>query len=127
MVSASTNYFKRFYFSVQGRTGRRAYWLFMVLPAMLFGMALGFIAPAIHMSPQSLLVVLLLLAPLLIWVGVAVSVKRLHDFGLNGWWVIVCCIPYLNYLTVVVLGLIPGQRGANAYGDAPVRSSAVSL
>ena len=48
MGSASTTYFKWFYFSFRGRTGRQAYWIFMVLPSVLLGVALGiinFIAP----------------------------------------------------------------------------------
>ena len=69
----------------------------------------------------NLLVLLLTLVPVLVWVGIAVSVKRLHDMGLSGWWVILCFIPFLHYVAVPVLGVIRGKVGANVYGEDPQR------
>jgi uncharacterized membrane protein YhaH (DUF805 family) len=116
MSSASTGYFKWFYFSLRGRTGRRSYWMFLCLPSFLAGLVLGFLTPILHISAHALIVFILALSPLFIWIGIAVSVKRLHDFGRSGWWTILCFIPYLGYVAFLVLGLMPSQIGPNAYG-----------
>ena len=124
MASASVNYFRRFYFSIEGRIGRRAYWLFMVLPAFLVGVVLGLVSPVLPPSSRWPIAIVVLLAPLLIWVGVAVSIKRLHDFGFSGWWVLVCFIPYVNFAATIILGVLPTQLRQNAYGEIPFRVSA---
>src|ERR1700691_1408544 len=78
MGSASTNYFQWFYFSFRGRTGRQAYWLFAILPAFLLGVALGIVNFVVHIPECTFLLIILAIAPLLVWSGTAVSVKRLH-------------------------------------------------
>ena len=124
MAGASANYFRRFYFSIEGRIGRRAYWLFMVLPFILLGVVLGLASSAQPVSSRWPVAIVILLMPPLIWIGVAVSVKRLHDFGFNGWWVLVCFIPYVNIAASIVLGVVPTQLRSNAYGEIPFRVSA---
>jgi uncharacterized membrane protein YhaH (DUF805 family) len=69
---------------------------------------------------------LILVAPLglILWVGAIVifyslNVRRLHDFGRNGWWAI----------TPMVL-LIPFRRGfaeQNEYGNPPAKRTALSV
>jgi uncharacterized membrane protein YhaH (DUF805 family) len=124
VASASANYFRRFYFSIEGRIGRRAYWLFMVLPAFLVGVVLGFVSSVPPVSSRWPVAIVILIAPLLIWIGGAVSIKRLHDFGFNGWCVLVCFIPYVNFAATIILGIVPTQLRANAYGEIPFRVSA---
>ena len=88
MVNASTSYFMRFYLSVEGRTGRKAYWLFYISPVVLIGVAFGFLISTVYIPARSAWVLLIAPAPLLVWVGIAVSVKRLHDIGRSGWWTV---------------------------------------
>jgi uncharacterized membrane protein YhaH (DUF805 family) len=124
MSSASTHYFRWFYFSFIGRAGRQAYWFFWAVPSVLLGIVLGVIA---HFTEHAISLLLLLLAPAFLWSSVAVSVKRLHDIGMSGWWTILCFIPYLNLVAAIVLGLISGKTGANAYGNDPHRPGEVTL
>jgi len=127
MGTASSGYFNSFYFSFKGRIGRQAYWVFGILPFFLAGFVLGIFVPAFHISGRTLMVPLLILSPILAWTGIAISVKRLHDIGWSGWWTVVCFIPYLNYVMVPTLGIIPGKVGANAYGEDPHRPKAQAL
>ncbi len=70
---------------------------------------------------------------LMIWIGNALAVKRLHDRGKSGWWVFVCIVPtILHYIVpsapvsailllaniwyLVECGFLRGEDGANAYG-----------
>jgi uncharacterized membrane protein YhaH (DUF805 family) len=119
MSGSSANYFKRFYFSFQGRTGRQAYWLFMCLPASLIGFLLGIIESRVHFPDRGALVFGVPLILFLAWSGAAVAVKRFHDIGVSGWWTLFCCIPILNFMLTIVLGLIQGQTGPNEYGEDP--------
>lgn len=51
----------------------------------------------------------------------AISVKRLHDVGLSGWWVIPLLLPYVSAVGGVALLLWPGDSTTNAF-DATSRS-----
>jgi uncharacterized membrane protein YhaH (DUF805 family) len=112
-------YFPWFYLSPQGRVGRRPFWLYFFLPAVVLGVVLG--AHAMSQSRQGMAPspFVLPLVPLLLWSAIAVLVKRLHDIGASGWWVVVAFVPLLNYIAVVVFGCWPGQRGDNRYGSDP--------
>lgn len=58
--------------------------------------------------------ILLLLMPLL-----AVTVRRIHDIGLPGWFVLLGFIPSVGNLVMLGFALWPGDRGANRWGPAP--------
>jgi uncharacterized membrane protein YhaH (DUF805 family) len=75
--------------------------------------------------------------PLLIAAGACVLSKRLHDRGRSGWWAamvllaiiliwrapngarILLALPVLIW-SVVELGLLPGEQGANRFGPSPL-------
>lgn len=120
-------HFLWFYFSLKGRTGRRPYWLYFYIPIMILGLPV--ILYAISRSRQSTGLPPLILASitLMVWVTVAVYVKRLHDIGVSGWWVIVGLLPIVNYVTPFALGCWPGQQGDNRYGPDPQGSSLTTL
>lgn len=56
-------------------------------------------------------------------VSVSSSVRRLHDLGWSGWWLVLCVAPLVEMAVVagvgllVVLSLLRGTRGPNEYGD----------
>ena len=62
-------------------------------------------------------VVLYILLTFLPWI--ALIVRRLHDFGLTGWLVILCFLPYVGGLATLVFALIPTQAGDNKWGPVP--------
>jgi uncharacterized membrane protein YhaH (DUF805 family) len=58
--------------------------------------------------------------------SLAVTVRRLHDRDLSGWWLvgawIAAFIPLLNmlaWLTLLIVLMLPGNRGANQRGQDP--------
>jgi len=121
-------FFWRFYTSLRGRTGRRFFWLFGFGPFIVLGFALGLIDGGKPGVPVTTIVVFLIL----LWPQVAVLVRRLHDIGLSGLWLILTGAPYvfmlahqpfsafigqcLVFLAVVVLGLVPGSGRENRFG-----------
>jgi len=57
---------------------------------------------------------------LLLWPSLAVSVKRWHDRGHSGWWVLVGLIPVIGPLWLLVTnGLLPGTPGPKRCGADP--------
>jgi uncharacterized membrane protein YhaH (DUF805 family) len=57
---------------------------------------------------------------LLLWPASAVSVKRWHDRGHSGWWVLVAVVPVLGLMLLLLEnGLRGSHPGTNAYGPAP--------
>lgn len=83
-------------------------WLVTILSAVLFGLAGG-----------------LLMYILIIGWGVAniipslaAQVRRLHDTGKSGWWILIGFIP-LGGIVLLIFYCTEGTRGENEYGHDP--------
>lgn len=54
------------------------------------------------------------------WANVAIGIKRYHDRGKSGWWVLVQPVPVFGTAWhLVEAGMLPGGEGSNGYGEAP--------
>jgi uncharacterized membrane protein YhaH (DUF805 family) len=52
------------------------------------------------------------------YVFLAIVVKRWHDHGKSGWWVLINLIPIVGWIwTMAEIGFLPGTPGPNAYGE----------
>lgn len=59
----------------------------------------------------------------LIWVALAISIKRWHDRGKSGWWVLIAAIPIIGGIWALVeTGFLEGDAGDNQYGPNPLTS-----
>jgi uncharacterized membrane protein YhaH (DUF805 family) len=124
-----------------GRSRRMEFWLFW-LTALILQMVTSYIdavtsQPLIAggMGSITLAVTLILLAP-----AATVGIRRLHDIGRSGWWMLLFGLPYLGWLvsvdsgsqsviaalallvgTIILLVLLvqPGTPADNAYGPNP--------
>lgn len=103
--------------SFEGRIDRRTWWLWGV--GAMLGLAIYFTA-VLRIAGVSAAVTDGLVNLLLVWPAVALSVKRWHDRGSSGWWVLVVLIPVIGWLWMAIAnGCLPGSRGANRYGAPP--------
>jgi uncharacterized membrane protein YhaH (DUF805 family) len=65
---------------------------------------------------------------LIFTVGVAVSwimvsIKRWHDRGKSGWWILIALVPLIGQLGVIIeCGFLIGEGGPNQYGPDPLAS-----
>ena len=50
--------------------------------------------------------------------GLAVSVRRLHDTGRSGWWLLLAFIPYIGSIALLIIFCI-GSDEDNKYGSKP--------
>jgi uncharacterized membrane protein YhaH (DUF805 family) len=95
------------YVEFNGRARRPEFWWFF-----LFQVGVFLVAAAIHKIIYALAVLGLLLP------GLGVAVRRLHDTGKSGWWVLLGLIPLIGLVLLYFLAL-PGAEGANEYGNPP--------
>lgn len=115
----------KLFFSFQGRISRQRFWVGS-LGTLGFLLVFSTIAAALndgadgHSSYDFILVIAML--PY-IWANLAIQVKRWHDRGHSGWWVLVNAIPFIGWIWALVeLGFLKGTTGENKYGDDPLFS-----
>ncbi|HUF51616.1 MAG TPA: DUF805 domain-containing protein [Longimicrobiales bacterium] len=51
--------------------------------------------------------------------GIAVSVRRLHDTGRSGWWLLIGLIPLIGAIVLLVFMLSDSAAGDNQWGPNP--------
>ena len=111
-----------------GRSRRSEYWFF-VLFSCLIAVALalaGLYVAGVTAGPPTLAEYLVDLFSLLIFLpSLAVSVRRLHDVGMSGWWVLLNLVPF-GSLVVMGFSLQDSQSGDNKYGPNPKEVTASS-
>jgi len=61
-------------------------------------------------------VVLVLGSLLMLLYCIRISVQRLHDLNLSGWFVVALVVPVVGVVLNVVMGLVPGENKGNKYG-----------
>lgn len=54
---------------------------------------------------------------------IAVGVRRLHDIGRKGWWLLIAFIPIVGIIVLIVWCATGGDRGGNDYGPDPIDGS----
>lgn len=114
----------RNYVVFRGRAARSEYWywnLFVLLVLIGLSIVLGLVSPALVASAAFDGVVLLMLAPFVL-PSLAVTVRRLHDAGMSGWFVLTTFIPWIGFAVPIVFGIIPGQDEATQY-DGPAAAA----
>lgn len=97
----------------QGRARRTEYWMF-ILVNFLIAIGLGVIDSVLSLGFLSGLYSLAMLIP-----SIAVGVRRFHDIGKSGWWILLGLIPLLGLIALIIFFVQDSQPGDNAYGPNP--------
>ena len=97
-----------------GRAKRSEYWLFMLIHVIISAV-LSVIA-SVGLDFMSIVLVLYGLA--LLVPQLAVGARRLHDTGKSGWLQLILLVPFIGWIIVLILMVLPGQ-GENKYGPVP--------
>ena len=104
-----------------GRARRKEYWMFVLfnfifgLVASLIDLGIGLLTFAVFgLGLLSILYALAVFVP-----GLAVSVRRLHDVGKSGWYLLINLIPIAGPIWFLVLACTDSQPGDNKYGPNP--------
>ncbi|WP_035053120.1 DUF805 domain-containing protein [Andreprevotia chitinilytica] len=102
-------------FSFKARLARGSWWLTAIALGITFTVLFVFIEEVIGRAET------LALYPFFFWIAAAISVKRLHDAGKTGWWLLILIIPILGPLWLfILLAFKRGTPGENQYGDDPL-------
>jgi uncharacterized membrane protein YhaH (DUF805 family) len=97
-----------FLFNPQGRISRKGMWLGFILPYLAISIVLGMLSEAAAIfAIISTIVGLFYLWPSL----VAVPVKRLHDLGRSGWWLLLIYAVELVLAVLFVVGCFTAAEG----------------
>ena len=51
--------------------------------------------------------------------GLGVGVRRLHDIGKSGWWMLINFVPVVGWIIFLLFMCSDSQAGTNAYGENP--------
>ena len=103
------------YADFSGRAKRSELWPFILIN---YGLAIVLLLLGIQVG-WGFFVVFALFGLLIIIPSLAVQVRRLHDTGRSGWWVLFAqCVPFVGCIVFVFL-LMPSNPGPNQYGPEP--------
>jgi len=139
-------------FSFQGRLNRKPYWTMVITVTVVFILLLLLALAALReygleFLPVTIVILVLLYIPL-IWIGLALGAKRLHDRDKSAWWLLVFyALPTIlstaadrmeeaeffllhavsfgiSVWAFVELGCLRGTVGPNRYGPDPLSAPA---
>lgn len=109
------------YNKLEGRSPRSEYWYWMLFVVIVqLASAIPIIMIAMIVTDIYTLLPFLIAAgaigAFLFLLTITVSVRRLHDQGLNGYFFLLFLIPSFGSLISLVFMLQPSQPGSNKYG-----------
>jgi uncharacterized membrane protein YhaH (DUF805 family) len=107
----------RKYADFSSRSRRKEYWMF-VLFNIIVVLGVAFIGAAIGLEdyiayPLGVYILAIIIPSL------ALAVRRLHDQGKSGWYILVRFIPFIGGIWFLVLMCVEGDSRANQYGLNP--------
>ena len=120
------------YFDVSGRASRTEIWYWFLCNFMILILLFGCLLVSAVLSDASssdgwgvfsfaVLAVIIIYFLFALVPGIAVNIRRIHDFNHSGWLFLLVLIPYAGSLASLVFSLIPGTQGPNQYGPQPAK------
>jgi uncharacterized membrane protein YhaH (DUF805 family) len=126
------------YADFRGRARRKEFWSFaclyvvLVVAATIAGLVADTLLDNLHQvqagggadssfkgEPWITLTVWVVLALASVVPILSLTVRRIHDIGLPGWFVLLGFVPSIGNLIMIVFTLVPSQRHDNRWGPVP--------
>jgi uncharacterized membrane protein YhaH (DUF805 family) len=101
------------YVTFSGRSSRSAYWWWY-----LFTILVSAVAWLIDVLLGTWFIVGGLASLALFLPTLAVTVRRFHDAGHSGWWVLTWIIPLVGFIVTLIFALTP-SKPPNQWGEVP--------
>jgi len=129
------------YATFSGRASRSEYWLFYLLSIIVFGIAIALMLNGItaitefedlrrHIHNTSFAIGLFIAVVWFVFAlipGIAVTVRRLHDRNMSGWWylgfTVLGAVPMVGWIASIaflVVVCLRGTPGENRFGEDPL-------
>jgi uncharacterized membrane protein YhaH (DUF805 family) len=99
------------YANFNGRARRAEFWWYFLANLIISIVFNVLAAAASFFAILSLIYALAVLIP-----GLAVGVRRLHDTGRSGWWLLIALIPIVGIIVLIVFFAQDTTPGVNDYG-----------
>lgn len=115
------------YVTFNGRARRKEYWMFILFNA-IFGivaslldnlLGLNFSSEYSSYASVSTGIIAAVYSLAVFLPTLAVAIRRLHDIGKSGWWLLISLIPLAGPIWLFVLMVTDGNVGENQYGSDP--------
>ena len=103
----------RQYAGFSGRARRSEYWFYYLFFVLAY-VAAAILDTITGVPAATLLVIVGLFLPTL-----AVGVRRLHDTGRSGLWILLNFLPIVGAIVLLVFSIQDSQPGTNEYGPSP--------
>ncbi|HEY9433145.1 MAG TPA: DUF805 domain-containing protein [Blastocatellia bacterium] len=103
-----------------GRARRKEYWMFFLFNVIISIVLLivdGILGTSAVPGTMGLFGAIYLLA--LLVPGIAVAVRRLHDTGRSGWWILIGLVPFVGGIVLIVFLVQDSTPGENQFGKNP--------
>lgn len=101
------------YACFSGRARRQEYWMY-TLVYFLFYIVAQVIDTVLTAGFLTLILSFGLLLP-----SLGVTVRRLHDTGKSGWWILISVIPIVGAIVLLVFLCLDSKPGENKFGPNP--------
>ena len=108
-----------------GRARRKEYWYFtlfniiFIIALAIIDCVTGSFSAKANMGLLGGVYSLAVLIP-----SIAVSVRRLHDTGRSGWWLLIGLIPFIGAIVLLVFMVLDSNPGENQHGPNPKGATA---
>jgi uncharacterized membrane protein YhaH (DUF805 family) len=112
----------QFYFSLRGRISRSQYWLRFFLPVFAVGFVLHLLQT---LGVEGARTVSHLFNLLVLWPGIAVLVKRIHDRNKSGALVWLMYAPLLLAIVITIIAIVHGVMNSGEAGGLGLFSGAL--
>jgi len=104
----------------EGRARRKEYWYFFLFNIMIM---LGLVildALVFQTSADQKFGPLISIYSLAVLIPTfAVQIRRLHDIGRTGWWLLLSLLPIIGSIVLIIFYCTDSEPGTNLYGPNP--------
>jgi uncharacterized membrane protein YhaH (DUF805 family) len=101
------------YVDFNGRDTRKEFWMYE-----LFNVIFGMFFYILSLFSHDLIILYFLWVLASFLPTLAITVRRLHDIGKSGWWILIDFIPIVGVIVLIVFLATPGNAESNKYGGA---------
>ena len=120
----------RQYADFKGRARRKEFWMFVLFYQIFAWLCQSCLYVLNYLdeewiiaSPEPAFTIISIIYGILILSllipGISVNVRRLHDVGKSGWFLLVALIPIVGIIWLIILYCKDGESGLNKYGENP--------
>ena len=106
-------------FEIRGRSRRKEYWLYSLFSIVitLLLLVIDSVFGLFIDDETGVLSTLFLIGTFI--TSLTVTIRRLHDIGRSGWWILLNFIPFIGTIVIFVFTVLDSEPGSNKYGENP--------